>query len=354
MKAGIVGLPNAGKSTIFSALSKVSVPVASHPFTTIEPHHALVPLKDKRLKFIARCFSSAKITPATLEFVDIAGLVEGAHRGEGLGNKFLSHIRDVDLIIHVIRVFEDPSVAHPMGGIDPFRDAEVVETELMLADLEQVERNLEKLEKAAKAGDREAARRASVLKDIKEELNQGRWVFGKVPDDIQREYRFLSAKPVLYVLNTSQPVSQNLLAQFEQRAKVKGGGALVFNGKLELELNELSPEEAQEVLREYGFEERGLDRLVRESFRILNLITFFTANENEARAWPVVKGTTAWEAAGLIHSDFQKKFIKAEVVNYSQMEKAGGWQEAKAAGLVRFEGKEYIIKEGDIIYFHIH
>ena len=353
LSLGIVGLPNVGKSTLFNALTKAGAAVSAYPFCTIEPNVSVVPVPDERLDALAPVFGQEKKVPAAVRFVDIAGLVKGAHRGEGLGNKFLHHIREVDAIVHLVRCFSDPQVSHVEGSVDPLRDIEVVETELALADLETVERRLSRVEKLAKSGDREAMKQVSMLERFREHLNEGRQIRSLDLSEEERELAgelfLLTAKPVLYVCNVDEGETEPP-PEVAEKARREGAGVVAICAKIEAELAELPEEEARAFREEMGLPE-GLGELVKASYRLLNLITFFTGVGRELRAWPVREGTTAYEAAGRIHSDIQRGFVRAEVINWRELVEVGSWEEARERGLVRFEGREYVVRDGDVIYF---
>ena len=341
LNIGIVGLPNAGKSTIFNALTACQVPAENFPFCTIDPSAGVVPVPDPRLDKLVAIYKPAKTTPTTVEFVDIAGLVKNASQGEGLGNKFLSHIREVDAIAHVVRCFEDPNVVHVHGKVDPKEDIEVINTELALSDLETVTKRLEKEEKTAKGGDKESVERVALLKEYKKRLDRGE----PVRENRVKDLALLTAKPVLYVAN---------IAEGQTVPTAMPPGAIPLCGKLEAELSQLPAQEKEEFLKAMGLQEPGLNRLIRTGYRLLNLITFFTAGPKEVRAWTIVNGTKAPQAAGKIHSDFEKGFIRAEVMAYDDLVAAGSEAAVKAAGKYRSEGKEYIFKDGDVVLFRFN
>ncbi|HEY7549166.1 MAG TPA: redox-regulated ATPase YchF [Hyphomicrobiaceae bacterium] len=361
-KCGIVGLPNVGKSTLFNALTQTAAAeAANYPFCTIEPNVGDVGVPDPRLDRLAEVAHSAQKIPTRLTFVDIAGLVRGASTGEGLGNQFLAHIREVDAVAYVLRCFEDDDVAHVEGRVDPISDAETVETELMLADLESLERRREPLAKKATSGDKEAkAQMAIQLALIDKALalvGAGRpaRLASLGPDEERpwRQLQLLTAKPVVYVCNVDEAsIGGNALsAAAAERAKAEGAGCVVICARLEAELAALEPAERGEYLRELGLEEPGLNALIREGYRVLDLITFFTAGPKEARAWTVASGAKAARAAGAIHTDFEKGFIRAETIAYDDYVTLGGEQGAKAAGRMRLEGRDYVVRDGDVMLF---
>ena len=358
-RCGIVGLPNVGKSTLFNALTRTAAAAASnYPFCTIEPNVGEVPVPDPRLEEIARLARSARVVPTKLGFVDIAGLVRGASKGEGLGNQFLANIREVEAIAHVLRCFEDPDIAHVEGRIDPVADAETVNTELMLADLESIERRLEGLARRIRGGDPEAAEQDRLLRRAKDALEAGRpaRTIELAPEEHRswRQLQLLTAKPVLYVANVdeaSAATGNEYAARVEALARAEGAKCVVISAAIEAEIALLEEPERTEFLRELGLEEPGLNRLIRAGYRLLDLITFFTAGPKEARAWTVRRGATAPEAAGVIHTDFQRGFVRAEVISYEDYVAFGGEQGAKEAGRMRLEGRNYIVQDGDVIHF---
>ena len=359
LKIGIVGLPNVGKSTLFNALTRTAAAQAANfPFCTIEPNVGEVNVPDARLDRLAEIAGSAKVIPARLTFVDIAGLVKGASRGEGLGNQFLANIRECDAIAHVLRCFEDDDVTHVAGKVDPLADAEVVETELMLADLESVEKRLAGLQRKLKGGDKEAATQATLLDAAKAALEAGRPARTvEVAEEDARVWRLLqllTAKPVLYVCNVEEAAaaSGNALSEAVAAAAAKeGAGCVVISAAIEEEVAQLDDAERDEFLTEMGLKEAGLDRLIREGYRLLGLATYFTAGPKEARAWTIPARASAPQAAGVIHGDFEKGFIRAETIGYDDYVALGGEQGAREAGKLRVEGKAYRVQEGDVLHF---
>jgi GTP-binding protein YchF len=358
---GIVGLPNVGKSTIFNALTSAGAQASNYPFTTIDPNVGVVDMPDERLDTLAGIYQPKKVTPTIMEFVDIAGLVKGAAQGEGLGNKFLANIREVDAIAHVVRCFEDPNVIHVSGKVDPKADIEVIEAELMLADLDAIEKRLYKAEKLLKTGDKKTADEVAFMQRLEEMLAKGEPVRrGAHSEEEQawlKSYTLLSSKPVLYVANVAEDMvdkSNPYVDAVKKIAAEEGAGVVVISGQVEDEIAQLPKEERQEYLAGMGLKESGLDRMIRAGYDLLGLITYFTAGEKEVRAWTITKGTKAPQAAGKIHTDFEKGFIRAEVFHFDDLMKHKAELAVKAAGLLRSEGKEYVVKDGDIMLFRFN
>jgi ribosome-binding ATPase len=357
---GIIGLPNVGKSTLFNALSAAGAEVANYPFCTINPNQGIVPVPDGRLEKLAHIIRPEKVTPTTLEFWDIAGLVKGASQGEGLGNQFLGHIRNVDAVGHVVRCFEAEDVVHVYGSLDPRRDIEIVRTELILADLQTVENRLGKIAHQAKVGDKKAAAEIPFLERIKERLAAGH--SAAVPASSSEEKSFvwtlglLTAKPLLYVANASEKElkERRWIPEVENGAAEEGAPVVVICGDLEAELTELPESERQEFLREMGRAESGLNQLIRAGYGLLHLLTFYTTVGTELRAWTVPAGTRAPQAAGKIHTDMERGFIRAEVISFEEFVTAGSMAAARDKGAVRVEGKEYVVRDGDILHIRFH
>ncbi|MFW6000947.1 MAG: redox-regulated ATPase YchF [Halanaerobium sp.] len=362
MKIGIVGLPNVGKSTLFNALTEVGADAENYPFCTIDPNIGVVPVPDKRLDWLAAKYKPKKTTPTVIEFVDIAGLVEGASRGEGLGNKFLAHIREVDAIAQVVRCFDDENITHVDGKISPDRDIDIINTELMMADLAAVEKRLDKTRKQAKSGDKIYLKEEAVLEELAEALEAGKNLRQLQLDETARriikELQLLSAKPIIYLANVNEDEintdDNQLIKEVKEHAAKDEAKVVEISAKIESDIAELEDEEKDLFLEELGLESSGLDRVIKASYELLNLITFLTAGEQECRAWTVKKGSTAPEAAGKIHSDMQKGFIRAEIVSFKDLKRVGSLAQAREEGLLRLEGKDYIIKDGDVCHFRFN
>lgn len=363
MKLGIVGLPNVGKSTLFNAITKAEIEAANYPFATIEPNVGVVTLPDERLNKIKEIYDSKKIIPTTVEFYDIAGLVKGASKGEGLGNKFLSHIREVEAIVHVVRCFKDENIVHVDGSVDPIRDIETINVELILSDLETLEKRIERTERVKRTGDKEAIFEYNTLIKVKEHLEAGHPV--RSLDKSEEEKKFiktlflLTSKDVLYALNISEDdvvnnTENNLVKKVKEYVEAEKAGIVTISGRLEEELSGLEDDEKAEMLKEYGIVEPGLDKLIKESYRLLGLISFITAGPKEVRAWTIKEGTKAPVAAGKIHSDIERGFIRAEVMSYEDLIESGSEAKARERGVFRIEGKDYIIQDGDICNFRFN
>lgn len=360
IKCGIVGLPNVGKSTLFNALTKAGIEAANYPFCTIEPNVGIVAMPDSRLDKLAEIVNPQKVLPTTIEFVDIAGLVAGASKGEGLGNKFLANIRETDAIAHVVRCFEDDNVVHVSGRISPLDDIEVINTELALADLETVEKTIQRVARIAKGGDKEAKAQLALCEEVKVHLDEGKPVRAMMLDADQcyllRDMHLLTVKPTMYIANVAEGGFEGnpLLDQVCELAVSEGSAVVAVCAAIESELVELEEEEQREFLSDLGLEEPGLDRVIRAGYKLLGLQTYFTAGVKEVRAWTVKLGATAPQAAGVIHTDFEKGFIRAEVVAYADFVEHSGEQGAKEVGKWRLEGKEYIVQDGDVVHFRFN
>ncbi|BBB90612.1 MAG TPA: redox-regulated ATPase YchF [Methylomusa anaerophila] len=363
LEVGIVGLPNVGKSTLFNAITKAGAEAANYPFCTIEPNVGVVEVPDERLWRLTEMYRPRKTTPTAMRFVDIAGLVKGAAQGEGLGNKFLSHIRQVDAVVQVVRCFTDENVTHVAGSIDPVRDIEIINTELCLADLETVEKRIERTQKMVKGGDKKAQAELEALNTVKAALEKAeparRAIQSEEVAAILRDLFLLTVKPTLFVANVSEeevadPSGNPYVQQVKEYAEKEGAAVIVVSAKVESEIAELADEEAQEFLADLGLNESGLDKLIKASYNLLGLMTFFTAGEPEVRAWTIVRGTKAPQAAGKIHTDIERGFIRAEIVSYNDLIACGSHNAAREKGLVRLEGKDYIMQDGDVTYFRFN
>ena len=363
MKIGIVGLPNVGKSTLFNAITKAGAESANYPFCTIEPNVGMVCVPDKRIEELGKMYETQKTTYATIEFVDIAGLVKGASKGEGLGNKFLSHIRETDAIAHVVRCFEDDNIVHVNGKIDPIGDIETISLELVFADIETLEKRMDRVGKMTKSGDKKAIAEMELLRRLKTHLEDGKPVrtFEMTDDerDTLKDAFFLTDKKVIYVANVNESQLPTIdtdpnVQKVREYAKAEGAEVIALCAKLEEELSELDDEDKEMMMQDYGIAESGLDQLIKASYSLLGLISFLTSGKDECRAWTIKKGTKAPQAAGKIHTDFERGFIKAEVVSYDDLMKYGSYAATREKGLVRLEGKDYVVKDGDIILFRFN
>ena len=365
MKLGIVGLPNVGKSTLFNCLTKAGALAANYPFATIDPNVGVVPVPDERVDKLGELYHTKKVTPAVIEFVDIAGLVKGASKGEGLGNQFLANIRETDAIVHVVRCFEDTNIVHVDGSIDPARDIETINMELLLSDIEIIERRAAKVVKSAKGGDKSSVKEAAMITRLQEHMNDGKSAKTFELEDEEEEalfrsYNLLSAKPVIYAANVSDADlandgADNACVQAVRKiAEAEGSEVFVICAQIEEEIAELDDDEKRDFLESLGLKEAGLDRLIKASYKLLGLISFLTAGEDECRAWTIKKGTKAPQAAGKIHTDFERGFIRAEVVKYEDLISLGSLAAAKEKGVAGLEGKDYVVNDGDVILFRFN
>lgn len=363
MKLGVVGLPNVGKSTLFNAITNAGAESANYPFCTIEPNVGVVAVPDKRLDELAKLYNTQKVTPAIIEFVDIAGIVKGASHGEGLGNKFLSHIREVDAIVHVVRCFENSEIIHVENSVDPKRDIETINLELIFADMESVEKRLQKAEKSAKQGDKDAVLEYELLKKCKAQLEAELPLRSMAVNDDEKEllksFFLLTTKPVIYAANISEDEvasteDNKFVKAVKEIASKEGAEVIVLSAKIEEELAKLDKEDREVFYQDLGIKESGLENLVKASYKLLGLISFLTAGEKEVRAWTVKEGSKAPQAAGKIHTDFEKGFIRAEVCDYETLLECGGYVKAKEKGKMRIEGKDYVVQDGDVMLFRFN
>jgi len=360
LKVGIVGLPNIGKSTIFNALTASDIAAENFPFCTIEPNLGAVAVPDKRLEDISSIFNPKQSIPTYIEFVDIAGLVKGASTGEGLGNKFLAHIRNVDAIIHVVRCFRNPDVTHVEGDLNPIRDIEIIETELLIKDIESLDKRIVRLKKSVKSGDKDSLKEKELIEKILPQLNEGEMVqslaLNRYENDILKSFSLLTNKPILYIANVDDnEIANNCWGDYstivKEFAKKRGNNAIRLCGQIEMEISLFDADEKELFLSEYNMDEPGLNKLIKSSYDLLGLSTFFTAGEKEVKAWTIRKGYSAPQAAGVIHSDFERGFIKADIYHYNTLMEYGSESKIKEAGKMRSEGKSYIVSDGDVIFF---